>query len=215
MNLPLKTHSKFLPAHQWGGTLLGLAIGLVLGLATAIIVAIYITRAPVPFMDRGVPPHTAVSKDIGKPLIVDPNIALQSKVPVQASEPVSSSNTEAAPNQATVNEDSNAAAPIIEGKKPIAVSPVPSSPAEKASAPARKLRYFLQAGAYKNASDAEQQRARLALEGVEAKVIQANENGATFFRVRIGPYTKTEDAEQLRSRLSDAGFQVTVLRVAT
>ena len=39
------------PSH--GGTLLGLIIGLVLGLLVALGVAIYVSKVPVPFMNKG------------------------------------------------------------------------------------------------------------------------------------------------------------------
>ena len=39
------------PCH--GGTLLGLIIGLVLGLLVALGVAIYVSKVPVPFMNKG------------------------------------------------------------------------------------------------------------------------------------------------------------------
>jgi len=36
-----------------GGTLIGFAVGLLVGLAAALAVAVYVTRVPVPFVDRG------------------------------------------------------------------------------------------------------------------------------------------------------------------
>lgn len=48
---------KHLSSHlraQAGGTLIGLVIGLLAGLGIALAVAVYVTRVPVPFVDRGV-----------------------------------------------------------------------------------------------------------------------------------------------------------------
>jgi cell division protein FtsN len=72
--------------------------------------------------------------------------------------------------------------------------------------------YFLQVGAYKTASDAEQQRARLAFQGFESKVTQRDANGVTYYRVRIGPFAKFEDMNSSRQRLSDAGVDTAVIR---
>ncbi|HEV3105791.1 MAG TPA: SPOR domain-containing protein [Trinickia sp.] len=74
--------------------------------------------------------------------------------------------------------------------------------------------YFLQVGAYKTATDAEQQRARLAFQGFESKVSQRDAGGVTYFRVRIGPFVKFEDMNATRQRLSDAGIDTAVIRFA-
>ena len=39
--------------QQHGGTILGLIIGIVIGLAVALAVAVYVTKVPVPFMNKG------------------------------------------------------------------------------------------------------------------------------------------------------------------
>ena len=39
---------------QLGGTLIGFVIGLLVGLGLALAVAVYVTKVPVPFVDRGV-----------------------------------------------------------------------------------------------------------------------------------------------------------------
>src|SRR4026209_2069887 len=41
------------PATQRGGTLLGLIIGALIGLAAALAVAVYVTKVPVPFLNKG------------------------------------------------------------------------------------------------------------------------------------------------------------------
>jgi len=38
---------------QLGGTILGFIIGVVVGLAAALAVAVYVTKVPVPFMNKG------------------------------------------------------------------------------------------------------------------------------------------------------------------
>ena len=72
--------------------------------------------------------------------------------------------------------------------------------------------YFLQVGAYKTSSDAEQQRARLAFQGFESKVSQRDAGGVTYYRVRIGPFGKFDEMNSTRQRLSDAGIDTAVIR---
>ena len=38
--------------QQQGGTLLGFILGLVVGLAVALVVAVYVTKVPIPFMNK-------------------------------------------------------------------------------------------------------------------------------------------------------------------
>ncbi|CBW76227.1 Cell division protein ftsN [Mycetohabitans rhizoxinica HKI 454] len=72
--------------------------------------------------------------------------------------------------------------------------------------------YFLQVGAYRTQQDAEQQRARLALQGFESKVTQRDAGGVVYYRVRIGPFSRFEDMNSVRQRLSDAGVDTAVIR---
>ncbi|MBL0919529.1 MAG: SPOR domain-containing protein [Hydrogenophaga sp.] len=48
-----KSPSSQSRSRSLGGTLIGFAIGLLVGLAAALAVAVYVTRVPVPFVDRG------------------------------------------------------------------------------------------------------------------------------------------------------------------
>ena len=45
--------SKSSSRSSLGGTLVGFIVGLLVGLAAALAVAVYVTRVPVPFVDRG------------------------------------------------------------------------------------------------------------------------------------------------------------------
>ncbi|MDE2080446.1 MAG: SPOR domain-containing protein [Burkholderiales bacterium] len=67
---------------QRGGFVLGLVVGLLLGLAVALGVALYITKTPVPFIDK-VPPHSpeADSAEAARNRNWDPNASLSTKPP--------------------------------------------------------------------------------------------------------------------------------------
>jgi cell division protein FtsN len=115
-------------------------------------------------------------------------------------------------------------APVKPSSTPNAASPQPAQPKPNqapnqaatpsaSSAPTQaNTGYFLQVGAYKTAQDADQQRARLALQGFEGKVSQRDAGGVTYFRVRLGPFAKFDDMNNVRQRLSDAGVDTVVIR---
>ena len=73
--------------------------------------------------------------------------------------------------------------------------------------------YFVQAGAFGQSEDAEQQRAKLAVLGFEARLSERDQSGRTMFRVRIGPYEKKDEAEAAKERLSGAGVEASLVRV--
>lgn len=73
--------------------------------------------------------------------------------------------------------------------------------------------YFVQAGAYRSTEDAEAQRAKLSLMGVEAKVTEREQAGRTVYRVRAGPFNKKDEADRLKERLDSGGLESALVRV--
>jgi cell division protein FtsN len=73
--------------------------------------------------------------------------------------------------------------------------------------------YFVQAGAYRTPEDAEAQRAKLSLMGVEARVTEREQAGRTVYRVRAGPFNRKDDADQLKERLDSGGLESALVRV--
>jgi len=63
--------------------------------------------------------------------------------------------------------------------------------------------YILQAGSFRNATDAEQMKARLAMMGSTATIQTVTVNGDTWHRVRIGPFKGARKADEMRRMLSD------------
>lgn len=78
--------------------------------------------------------------------------------------------------------------------------------------PAGGERFILQAGSFRNASDADQMKARLALLGAVASIQQVTVDNQTWHRVRIGPVEGVRAADQLRRQLQDNDIEVLVLR---
>ncbi len=76
--------------------------------------------------------------------------------------------------------------------------------ASKTEKPAIAVNQFLQAGSYKSAADADEQRAALSLLGVKSSTeTKANADGSTYYRVMVGPFTSATDLEKARSTLNN------------
>ncbi len=200
--------------QQRGGTILGFIIGVVVGLGAALAVAVYVTKVPIPFINKG--QSRSADQDVAESQRNknwDPNAPLYGKNPAKPAEPAK------AETQTGTDADTGAApVPAAKGKetKP-AVSADPLgdlAQARAGAAVAEPFSYFVQIGAFRTAEDAESQRARLSLGGVQAKVTEREQSGRVVFRVRVGPFGKKEEADQAKERLDAAGYETALVRVA-
>ena len=73
--------------------------------------------------------------------------------------------------------------------------------------------YFVQAGAFRTPEDAETQRAKLAMMGIDAQVSEREQNGRTVYRVRVGPFTQKPLAELTQEQLNVNGVESALVRV--
>jgi cell division protein FtsN len=101
---------------------------------------------------------------------------------------------------------------LVRARSGIRVDPSPK-PSANTGADADPFIYFVQAGAFRNSDEAESQRARLSLMGVEAKVTEREQAGRPVYRVRAGPFEKKEDADRLKGRLESGGLETMMVRV--
>jgi cell division protein FtsN len=88
----------------------------------------------------------------------------------------------------------------------------PAPAAAGAAAGADPFLYFIQAGAFRTPEDAEAQRAKLSLIGLEAKVTEREQSGRTVYRVRIGPFERKEEADKQKERLEAGGVETALVR---
>jgi cell division protein FtsN len=72
--------------------------------------------------------------------------------------------------------------------------------------------YLLQVGSFRQAGDAEQLKARLALIGIVARIQTVEVNEATWNRVRIGPVNGARQADELRKQLAKNGIDSLVMK---
>lgn len=192
--------------QQRGGTILGLIIGVVIGLCAALIVALYVTKTPVPFLNKGqnrTPEQDAAEEKRNKDW--DPNAPLynKSKPPAAAASAPKAAAKPATPAPAVKP------APKAETKPPAD----PLGDLARAKAGADPFAYFIQVGAFRTPEDAETQRAKLSLTGVEAKVTEREQAGRQIYRVRVGPYDKKDEAEKIKSQIEAAGHETALVRV--
>jgi len=206
--------------RQRGGFAVGLVVGLLLGLVLALGVALYVTKVPVPFINK-VPQRTPEqdAAEIEKNKNWDPNAPLYGKNPAKPAAPASAA-VAASGGAAGVARAASAAASGASTRDPAAIlagkSSAPVSSASQAASTKPGLDpfvYFVQVGAYAVQEEAEQQRARLAIVGFEAKLTEREQAGRTMYRVRVGPYEKKEDADAAKDKLTDANVESALVRV--
>ena len=197
---------------QRGGTLLGFVLGLVIGLIIALGVAMYVTKVPMPFSNKNQSrsaDQDAVEAEKNKDW--NPNGAIQSKpVTPEAPADAKAANPGAA-SAGAPNPGVAAAAPAVTAD-PLADLAKKQNPN---SAPATNdpFTYFVQAGAFKSAADADAQKAKLSMMGIEAKVSEREQAGRAIFRVRSGPFDDKDQAEKIKARLDANGMDAALVRV--
>lgn len=72
--------------------------------------------------------------------------------------------------------------------------------------------YFLQAGAFTKAADADQMKARLALLGFEAQVA-TTDGEPPLSKVQIGPYKALDELNTARARLTQNGIDTILIKI--
>jgi len=189
-----------------GGTVLGFLVGLIAGLSIAVVVAMFVTRAPVPFVDKGNHGSGRTLEPQSLSEAPDPNAPLHAKVRPAEVATASGPDASASGSQAPAGAAGAASAPIV------ASAPSSVAPGSASGAAAGDVSYLLQAGAFRSSSEAQSMKARLALIGFEARVLDAQVNGQTLYRVRVGPYAQLDSMNRARARLAENGIEASVVR---
>jgi cell division protein FtsN len=187
--------------REFGGTILGLVIGLAIGLSLALAVAFYISKTPpqerpgvkapnLPLSIKPAAPDEAVVSDEEKPATqIDLNKPLQGKspaVPSSSADPI---------------------ADIAAGK-----SVADSAASAKADAKTEVV-FFVQTGAFPSQSEADAQKASLAMQGMQSQISEGMVDGKSVWRVRIGPFANVDDSGIVRSKLTGMGIKPAVIKV--
>ncbi len=221
-----------------GGTLIGFVIGVLVGLAGALAVAIYVTKVPMPFVDRGVsrkPAQDAAEAERNKGW--NPNAVLGGKpaplpgagneagaivVPPADGKPLPPATATppkapapAAQPQGDPIGDLLRSRPAADSAPAAPAAPTAEAPASGTPKPgtADPFSYFVQAGAFRNPDEADAQRARLAMLGMAAEVSEREQSGQTVYRVRVGPFAQKAMADATREQLEANGVAAALVRV--
>ena len=224
---------------QRGGFAVGLVVGLLIGLAVALGVALYITKAPIPFMNK-VQQRTAGqdAAETEKNKNWDPNSPLYGKNPVKPGTSASASGTVSSPVPAlptagpagpaspaiaptlpppVATDAAPRIAPTLPGRDPAAIlADKPAAPRITSTIPGASsdpFTYFVQVGAFARPEDAEQQRAKLAMLGMEGRTSEREQAGRTVYRVRVGPFDSKNEADAAKDKIAAAGVETTLVRV--
>jgi cell division septation protein DedD len=188
---PQKTSSKGSPFFT------GLLIGLLMGVGLSVWLTMYLKGGDNPFTD----------KKLNRPNIEN----LSGKI-----SPEENSDESALPQ----NESPDNAKPDNKFDfytiLPETESTVTEKEIKESSLTVKKDNYFLQVGAFQNEADADNMKAKLALQGFEAVVQTATipEKGV-WHRVRVGPLNDITQINKVRGDLTTNGFNTDLIKVHT
>ena len=187
-----------------GGTLVGLFIGLVFGIVGAAAVVWYINKMPTPFNKQVTQPPAAKPAENGKAQAGVP--AVPAPLPGKPGDPIPEKRFQfydILPGKAEAKVDPAAATAKPDQKEG-------KEGKEKESA--AKETIFLQAGSFQTPGDADNQKAKLALLGMEASIQQVMLQDKVWYRVRLGPYAKIDEVNKIRSELAKQGIEAAVAK---
>jgi len=190
---------------------MGFVVGVLVGLAAALVVAVYVTKVPVPFVDRG------VSRNPGQDLLEaernrdwNPNASLGGG-PVVPNLPPPSRQEGAIEVQPGA--ESTVTGETDDPLGDLVRSRLGEAPVAASEAGSDEFTYYVQAGAFRSADDAQSQRARLAMLGIEATVSERLQSGQVFYRVRVGPFPQKATADLTKEQLATNGIDAALVRV--
>ncbi|MGH8619702.1 MAG: SPOR domain-containing protein [Burkholderiales bacterium] len=171
---------------------LGALVGLLVGLGIALAVAWYVNKVPSPFVTR-VPPKGDAAKAVP-----------DDKAAKAKDEKLRLDFHDILTGKKDPDVEGKGAKDAKDGKEAKAA---PSTPVSKEA-------FYLQAGAFTSAQEADNLKARLALLGHEASVQSANipDKGA-WHRVRLGPYGSVEELTRVRDALKQNGIDTTLVKI--
>jgi cell division protein FtsN len=193
-------HFSILTSSQSGGMIMGVLIGIFVGVGLALIVAWYLTK----------------SQPQEKPGIRAPSAPAFMKPLAPRSDKEEEEETSVAPPQVDLNKPLQTKVPGIGGMEPerdpiadIAAGRAPDTRPE----PKVDSLFFVQTGVFSQRSEADSQKASLAMQGIQSQLSESAVDGNSVWRVRIGPFSSIEDTTSVRSKLTILGIKPTVIRV--
>ncbi len=171
----------------------GLLVGLLLGVGLSVWLTMYLKGGDSPFAEK------KVDKPIAEKMAKE-NISVESVLPKDE-------------NPDGLKSDNQFDFYTI---LPETESTVTEKEIKESSLTVKKDNYFLQVGAFQSEADADNMKAKLALQGFEAVVQTATipEKGV-WHRVRVGPLNDITQINKIRSELTTNGFNTDLIKVHT
>jgi cell division protein FtsN len=204
MSRELKTQRKRTAGQGTHPMLIGVFIGVLLGLCLALGVALYLNKAPKPFVTRdadGAKSETSSTRSAPK---FEP-----AKPDKPAPAPAAAAPQTGKPPEGKTRFDFYK---ILPGEEPVTGKELSPSPSSGSTA---RVVYYLQAGAFQSTADADNLKARLALAGLEAQIQTATlPDNSIWHRVRLGPYSNGPDLDKARVALKENKIDATVIKVS-
>ncbi len=192
-----------LPARDSGGVIIGIFIGLMLGALLAAGAAWYLTRSSSMHLPQiqAPKPNNQISGRPGEATAGRKDFEFYRILPQGQEGGTSSPVPDSTANTSVKNTNTQTAA--VARSAPVSPSSTQQSD-----------HLYLQVGAFENPAEADNMKALLALNGIDAAAQRTQlDDGRIVHRVRIGPFDSTEDMGPVRSRLATAGLTASVIRV--
>jgi cell division protein FtsN len=185
-----------------GNMLIGVFIGVLIGLGTAALVAYFVIKSPSPFqspVSRGSVANGSANKSDAPNKAASAQPADKPRFDfykiLPGTEEAKPPPTAAAQHPAVIASDIGSA-----------------QDSHGTEGHAGEI-LFLQAGAFQNQSEAEVQKAKLALLGMEASIQRvAFPDKGIWYRVRLGPYRSPDEMSRNRAQLAKSGVDATVIK---
>jgi cell division protein FtsN len=202
--------------------LLGMIIGLLLGILISLAVALWLNRLSNPFMEKARPVEPLPRVQAVPPSAAPEAARVPERAPRTTEKPAEKEEKSAKsdrprfefyqilPGEKQTDKEAKAAprAP------PVAAAPVVVKPGSSPASPKPHAgdTYWLQAGAFADEKEADNQKAKIALTGLEANVRAVDVPGrGTLYRVRLGPYQSVDDANRMKATLARNGVATNII----
>lgn len=188
-----------------GGLFTGIFIGVLLGIAMALAVAVWLNLRGSPFAERDQPTELPALKTPAEPAAAPkspaPEAGADGAPPVEPdSVPSGAAPAPAAPERGAQRFDFYDILP----RSGTATEPPPRVPLP--------VGFYLQAGAFRNPSEADDRKAHLALLGQTAVVQRVQSDGGMLHRIRVGPFATHAELERAREFLKTNGIDSIPMR---
>ncbi len=192
-------------ANRGSPMLTGMLIGFLLGVGVSLAVTMYIKGSDSPFA-KSYKPDTGILSE-----------TLSSKLPKEKIVTATPSST---PSNETPNTDNAETEPDNQFDfytiLPETESTVTEQEINDNVLTVKKDNYFFQVGAFTDEADADNMKAKLALQGFEAVVQTASiPDKGVWHRVRVGPLSDIDQINKVRDDLSSNGFNADLIKMHT